>query len=99
MYTNIPTTEVKNIISDLLNKNNKNEEEKKEILNLLDIVLEQNYLCTNEQYYTQNKGLAMGAPTSAILAEEFLQHLEDTQIPDILKKHQITGYYRYIYDF
>jgi hypothetical protein len=72
---------------------------RKKNLNLLDIVLEQNYLCTNEQYYTQNEGLAMGAPTSAILAEEFLQHLEDTQIADILKRHQITDYYKYVDDF
>jgi hypothetical protein len=40
----------------------------------------------------------MGAPTSAILAEVFLQYLEHTQIVDILKKHQIIDYYRYVDD-
>jgi hypothetical protein len=40
----------------------------------------------------------MGAPTSAILAEVFLQYLEHTQIADILKKHQIIDYHRYMDD-
>jgi hypothetical protein len=40
----------------------------------------------------------MGAPTSAILAETFIQHLEHTIIHKILKKHQIIDYYRYVDD-
>jgi hypothetical protein len=63
--------------------------EKEEILNLLDVVLGQNYVRVNEQYCVQNEGLAMGAPTLAILAEVFLQYLEHTLIADILNKHQI----------
>jgi hypothetical protein len=97
-YTNIPTTKVKHIINDLLHRNNIKEDEKIEILSLLDLVLEQNYIQVNEQYYIQTEGLAMGAPTSAILAEVFLQYLEHTQIIDILKKHQIIDYYRYVDD-
>jgi hypothetical protein len=42
MYTNIPTTEVRHIIKDLLYRNNIKEDEKKKILCLLDVVLEQN---------------------------------------------------------
>jgi hypothetical protein len=38
----------------------------------------------------------MGAPTSAILAEVFLQYLEHRVIAEILNKHQITGYHRYV---
>jgi hypothetical protein len=40
----------------------------------------------------------MGAPTSTILAEVFLQYLEHILIADILKIHQITDYYRYVDD-
>jgi hypothetical protein len=40
----------------------------------------------------------MGAPTSATLAETFIQHLEHTIIYEILKKHQIIDYYRYVDD-
>jgi hypothetical protein len=34
----------------------------------------------------------------AILAEVFLQYLEHTLIADILNKHQITDYHRYVDD-
>jgi hypothetical protein len=40
----------------------------------------------------------MGAPTSAILAEIFLQYLEHTKIIDILQSHNIIDYYRYVDD-
>jgi hypothetical protein len=74
MYTNIPTKDVRNIINEILNRNNVKEIAKEEILNLLNVILEQNYIQTNEQYYLQDKGLAMWAPTSAILSEVYIQH-------------------------
>jgi hypothetical protein len=40
----------------------------------------------------------MGAPTSATLAEIFIQHLEHTVIYEILNKHQIIGYHWYADD-
>jgi hypothetical protein len=39
----------------------------------------------------------MGAPTSAILAESFIQCLEYTKIIKILNEHQIIVYHRYVY--
>jgi hypothetical protein len=39
----------------------------------------------------------MGAPTSAILAKIFIQHLEHDDIK-ILQKHHIIDYYRYVDD-
>jgi hypothetical protein len=42
---------------------------KEEILNLLNIILEQNYIQHSGRWYKKNDGLAMGAPTSAILVE------------------------------
>jgi hypothetical protein len=62
------------------------------------IILEQNYVEHNGKWFKQNAGLAMGAPTSAILAEVFIQYLEHTTICDILMKHQIIDYYRYVDD-
>jgi hypothetical protein len=69
-----------------------------EINNLLMIILEQNYVEHNGKWFKQNVGLAMGAPTSAILTEVFIQYLEHTIIFDILMKHQIIDYYRYADD-
>jgi hypothetical protein len=38
----------------------------------------------------------VGPPTSAILAEVYIQHLEHTSVAYILNKHQIIDYYRYV---
>jgi hypothetical protein len=46
----------------------------------------------------RNEGLAMGAPTSSIFAETFIQYLELNHIIKILKKHHIIDYYRYVDD-
>jgi hypothetical protein len=40
----------------------------------------------------------MGAPTSTMLLEVYVQNLEHTSIADILNKHQIIDYYRYVDD-
>jgi hypothetical protein len=68
-----------------------------EITNILKSIMEQNYFQVNEQYYAQT-GLAMGAPTSAILAEVYIQHMEHKQLYPILTRHQIMGYFRYVDD-
>jgi hypothetical protein len=38
------------------------------------------------------------APTSAILAETFMQHQEHNYISNILQKHHVIDYYRYVDD-
>jgi nucleoside-specific outer membrane channel protein Tsx len=38
----------------------------------------------------------MGAPASGILAAIFIQYLEHTKIMNVLKKHHIIDYYRYV---
>jgi len=40
----------------------------------------------------------MGAPTSSILSEVYLQHIENTKIHQLLKKHRTEGYFRYVDD-
>jgi hypothetical protein len=40
----------------------------------------------------------MGASTSAIIAETYLQNLEHNQIYNLLTKHKIIGYFRYVDD-
>jgi hypothetical protein len=40
----------------------------------------------------------MGAPTSAILAEIFIQYVEHNHIINILQRHHIIHYYRYVDD-
>jgi len=51
-----------------------------------------------DQTYVQHDGFAMGAPTSSILSEFYLQHLENSKIYDILLNFNIMGYFRYVDD-
>jgi hypothetical protein len=56
MYTNIPITEIKNIIKNIMNNDNlMSKEEKEELSLILDTILEQNYLLFNNQYFKQNR--------------------------------------------
>jgi hypothetical protein len=70
MYTNIPNTEARDIIKYFLKYYYcMKDEDKKELLILLNTILEQNYLQFNNQFFKQNCDLAAGAPTSAVLAQ------------------------------
>jgi hypothetical protein len=62
------------------------------------MILEQNYLQFNNQFFKQNERLPMGEPKSAILTEIFIQHLEHAIIYKILNKHQIIDCHRYVDD-
>jgi hypothetical protein len=99
MYTNTPRAEVINIIEDTLKNNTQTPTHiKQELITPLKATLEQNYLQFNNKFYKQNDGLAMGAPTSAILSEIFIQYLQHTKIIRILNEHHIIDYYRYVDD-
>jgi ectoine hydroxylase-related dioxygenase (phytanoyl-CoA dioxygenase family) len=51
-----------------------------DIIYISKIVMEQNYFQFDRHYYKQREELAMGAPTSTILAEIFIQHTEHKHI-------------------
>jgi hypothetical protein len=70
--------------------------EQEEIINVLKSMMEQNYFRFNQQYYKQTEELAMGAPTSAILAEVYIEYIENKKLYPILKKHTTIGYFRYV---
>jgi hypothetical protein len=40
----------------------------------------------------------MGAPSSSILAEIFLQHIEHTHLTYLTQKHKLINYFRYVDD-
>ena len=44
----------------------------------------------------QKEGLAMGTPTSGLIAEFFLQNLENIHLAHLTEKHKIAGYFRYV---
>jgi predicted transport protein len=69
-----------------------------ELVKITRTVLEQNYFTFCNQNYFQNTGLVMGAPSSAVLSEVYLQHLEHTEIIKIITQHNILGHFRYVDD-
>jgi hypothetical protein len=98
MYSNIPTQEVINIIIDVANKNEIHRDIIKEMELIRKLIIKQNYFEQNSIFYQQSEGLAMGAPSSALLSETYIQHLEHNQILDLLTKHKIISYHRYVDD-
>ena len=62
------------------------------------LITAQNYFKFQDKTFLQTDGLAMGAPTSSVLSELYLQYLENTTIFDILFKFKILGYFRYVDD-
>jgi hypothetical protein len=98
MYSNIPNEDLINIIKSMCLKQYLDEKTNTEFVNITHTILEQNYFKFRNQCYIQNTGLAMGAPTSAILSEIYLQQLEHTMTVDILIQNNILGYFRYVDD-
>jgi hypothetical protein len=70
----------------------------KEIIHILEIIMEQNYFQFNQEYYKQIDGLAMGAPMSSILVEIYVQNMEHTDISHPKQTKQIIAYFRYVDD-
>jgi hypothetical protein len=98
MYTNVPTDELADIIKLLCMNNMTDNKLSDEVVTILNSILKQNYFQFANLFYLQEKGLAMGSPTSSILSEIYLQHIEHSHITDILLQNHIIGYFRYVDD-
>jgi hypothetical protein len=98
MYSNIRTDELVKTINELCIEQTLDEETTNELIKITHTIIEQNYFEFQNRCYIQNKGLAMGAPTSAILSEIYLQNLECTKIIKMLTDNNILGYFRYVDD-
>ena len=73
--------QTKQILDNMLTSNRTNAQTKSELLNWYDVITKQNYFQHNGKTITQTDGLAMGAPSSGIISEIFLQHIEPTHLP------------------
>jgi hypothetical protein len=97
MYTNILRIDIINIINAILDNNTEIQSNiRTELTYILKIVMEQNYFQFDQKYYKQIDGLAMGASTSAIFAETFIQHMDHKYLYPILKTQHIIAYYRHV---
>jgi hypothetical protein len=75
MYSNIPVNEIKQILDNFLTCNSIDSDAQSEMLNWYEVITKQNYFMNNEYIILQEDGLAMGAPSSSIISELFLQYL------------------------
>ena len=98
MYPNMSTNELIPIIEIMSLSNQLDAKTTNELIKIRHTVLEQNYFMFRKKNYSQTTGLAMGAPSSAILSEINLQHLENTKIFDIITKQNIIGYFSNVDD-
>jgi hypothetical protein len=98
MYTNIPTDIISNIITEVLYKLDTYTQISREIILMINTILDQNYFKFNNQIFQQIEGLRMGAPTTSILSEVFLQYIEHINTVNILSKFHIESYSRYVDD-
>jgi len=63
-----------------------------------DTITSQNYFTHNGNTQIQNDGLAMGAPSSGLISELFLQQMEYVHLTCLSTKHKIIDYFRYVDD-
>jgi hypothetical protein len=85
----------KNIINNILQSNPEiNMTIQKEILHILQTVINKTIFNLTTNTNEQTDGLVMDAPTTSILAEIYTQHMEHTQIFLILIKQQIIAHFR-----
>jgi hypothetical protein len=97
LYVNIPIKETLSITKALLLEHN-NEQTTKQIISLLDIILRRNYFTSQNNAYQPVKGISMGSSISGIVAEIFLQQLENSQFNQILEIKNTVFYTRYVDD-
>lgn len=99
LFTNIPIEEVVEIIKNKLSEKNTDTDTQEEIIILLKTCLNQNFFNFNGITYCQKDGLSMGSPLSPLLADIFMDNLENEYI---LKNNPFTKnilyYYRYVDD-
>jgi len=75
LYSNIPVTETKTVLANMLKHELVEPQTQTEILRWYDVITKQNYFSQKNNILVQRDGLAMGAPSSGLIAEIFLQHL------------------------
>jgi hypothetical protein len=98
LYSNIPVLETRTVLANILKHELIDPQTQQELLQWFDVITRQNYFTHKKQTVIQQDGLAMGAPSSGLIAEIFLQHIEHTHLAYLTQKHNIVNYCRYVDD-
>ena len=98
LYVNLPKQGIIQSTIFWLDKNNTSKKVKEQLIWLLKIIIEQNYFQYNDQFFKPKNGIAMGSPTSGMLAEIYLQRIEELHISHWIESKEIIYYKRYVDD-
>ena len=100
LFTNVRVGEALDVIHEKLIANDTLAERTalspSQITKLLQICLRTTYFLYQEQYYEQKDGTAMGSPVSLVVANMFMEHIEERAIRS--SPHPIRFWRRYVYD-
>ena len=84
LFTSVPIDPALNIIKDLLDKDNTLKERTaikvRDIILLLEFCLRNTYFSFQDQFYEQVEGAAMGSPFSPIVANLYMEYLEQKAV-------------------
>jgi hypothetical protein len=67
-------------------------------MNWYNTIMNQNYFTHNGSILIQQDGLSMGAPSSGLISELFLQQTEHLHLTHLTTKLKIIEYFRYVDD-
>jgi hypothetical protein len=94
LYVKIPIHTTLNIVNTSLKRNRIDECMQKELMLALTLITSQNYFQYAGKFNKPNSGVAMRSPLSGMLAEIFLQDLEQQRIKHLLDDGKIIYYNR-----
>jgi len=98
LYTNIPVTETQTIFANIMKQNLVDPQTQHELMSWYETITKHNYFAYNTKVMIQKEGPAMGASSSGLIAEMFLQHTEHLHMARLSTKHKIINYFRHIDD-
>ena len=98
LYVNLPIQGIIETTKFWLKSNNIDNKLINQTIQMLTTVINQNYFQHEDQWFQPERGIAMGSPISSIIAEIYLQYIEQTYIKHWLESEEITYYRRYVDD-
>jgi hypothetical protein len=86
-------TETQTIFANIMKENLVDPKTQQELMSWYETITKQNYFTYNSKVTIQKEGLAMGAPSSGLIAEMFLQYTEHLHMARLSTKHKIINYF------
>ena len=84
LYTNVPISDTLNVIRELLLDDDRYEDKTsipvEKLMSLIEIVLTKTWYLFDGSFFSQTDGVAMGGPTSSVVAEIYMQAHETTAL-------------------